>query len=110
MASVVQAVLGCMRRGQADHRSICLVLLLVVVICTLTTNMSVLCMWPTCRLLLKRPTQLALVKGEGYGSCTRKLTDKVKHDLIPGKAITGGLAFAALMSLESSHVSQDHLR
>jgi hypothetical protein len=69
------------------------------------------CPWR--RLLLNRPTQLALVKGEGYGSCTRKLADKVKYDLIPGEASTALytacsqcfilLAFAAFKVL--SHVA-----
>ncbi len=36
-----------------------------------------------CRLLLSRPTQLALVKGESYEQCTRKAATKVQYDLIP---------------------------
>lgn len=40
-----------------------------------------------CRQLLARPTQLALVKGEGYESCTRKVTDKPKYDLVKGEIV-----------------------
>ncbi|KAL6757285.1 hypothetical protein V8C86DRAFT_1695364 [Haematococcus lacustris] len=39
---------------------------------------------PAFKQLLARPTQLALVKGEAYGACSRKLGDKVEFDLIPG--------------------------
>lgn len=33
---------------------------------------------PTFKQLLARPTQLATVKGEGYGACSRKAGEKVK--------------------------------
>ncbi|GLI62109.1 hypothetical protein VaNZ11_004692 [Volvox africanus] len=38
---------------------------------------------PTFRQLLARPTQLALVKGESYGICSRGLENPVPYDLIP---------------------------
>jgi len=46
---------------------------------------------PTFKQLLARPTKLALVKGEGYGSVTRQLSDKVQPDLIPGVEAMGDL-------------------
>ncbi|GFR52139.1 hypothetical protein Agub_g14654, partial [Astrephomene gubernaculifera] len=49
---------------------------------------------PTFRQLLARPTQLALVKGESYGMCSRGLEDAVQYDLIPGVEAMSALVAA----------------
>ncbi|KAG2495214.1 hypothetical protein HYH03_006820 [Edaphochlamys debaryana] len=49
---------------------------------------------PTFKQLLARPTQLALVKGESYGSCTRGLNEPCQHDLMPGVEAMSALVSA----------------